>query len=78
MHRGGRHSTEYEKVIAAAAKMDKPFGSYETGYGVKFDKTMQNTRALPLIAQWQQGPGGGGLSGRRRRGRRAHGGRSAS
>lgn len=48
-------STEYEKVIAAAAAMDKPFGSYETGYGVKFDKTMQNIRALPLIAQWQDG-----------------------
>ena len=48
-------STEYEKVIAAAAKMDKQFGSYETGYGVKFDDTMQNVRALPLIAQWQDG-----------------------
>ncbi len=48
-------STDYEKVIAAAAKMDKPFGSYETGYGLKFDKTMQNVRALPLIAQWQDG-----------------------
>jgi branched-chain amino acid transport system substrate-binding protein len=48
-------STEYEKVVAAAAKMDKPFGTYETGYGVKFDGTMQNTRALPLIAQWQDG-----------------------
>lgn len=48
-------STQYEKVIAAAAKMDKPFGAYETGYGVKFDATMQNTRALPLIAQWQDG-----------------------
>lgn len=48
-------STDYEKVIAAAARMDKPLGSYETGYGVKFDKTMQNTRALPLIAQWQDG-----------------------
>ena len=48
-------STEYEKVIAAAAKMDRPFGSYETGYGVKFDSTMQNVRALPIIAQWQDG-----------------------
>jgi branched-chain amino acid transport system substrate-binding protein len=47
--------TEYEKVVAAAAKMDKPFGSYETGYGIKYDKTMQNTRAVPLIAQWQEG-----------------------
>ena len=48
-------STEYEKVIAAAAKMDKPIGSYPTGYGLKFDSTMQNIRALPLIAQWQKG-----------------------
>lgn len=48
-------STDYEKVIAAAAKMDEPFGTYETGYGVKYDKTMQNTRALPVIAQWQDG-----------------------
>jgi branched-chain amino acid transport system substrate-binding protein len=48
-------STDYEKVIAAAAKMDKPVGSSEAGYGVKFDKTMQNTLALPVIAQWQDG-----------------------
>ena len=48
-------STEYEKVMASAAAMDKPLGSYETGYGVKFDKTMQNVRALPLVAQWQDG-----------------------
>lgn len=45
-------STGYEAVMAAAAKMDKPFGMYETGYGVKFDTTMQNRRALQLIAQW--------------------------
>lgn len=48
-------TTDYEGVIAAAAKMDKPFGTYETGYGLKFDHTMQNIRALPLIAQWQNG-----------------------
>ena len=48
-------STEFEKVIKAAAAMDKPLGTYETGYGVKFDKNMQNTRALPVIAQWQDG-----------------------
>jgi branched-chain amino acid transport system substrate-binding protein len=48
-------STEYEQVVKAAAAMDKPLGSYETGYGVKFDQTMQNTRALPVIAQWQDG-----------------------
>jgi branched-chain amino acid transport system substrate-binding protein len=48
-------STDYEKVIKAAAAMDKPFGSYETGYGAKFDATMQNERALPVVAQWQDG-----------------------
>ena len=48
-------STDYDKVIAAAAKMDQPFGTYETGYGVKFDAHMQNVRALPIIAQWQDG-----------------------
>lgn len=48
-------STDYEKVIKAAAAMDKPAGAYETGYGVKFDATMQNIRALPVIAQWQGG-----------------------
>ena len=48
-------STEYERVIAAAATMDHPLGTYETGYGLKFDKTMQNIRALPVIAQWQSG-----------------------
>jgi branched-chain amino acid transport system substrate-binding protein len=48
-------STEYEKVLKAASLMDKPLGTYETGYGVKFDNKMQNTRALPVIAQWQDG-----------------------
>ncbi|MFT7026300.1 MAG: branched-chain amino acid transport system substrate-binding protein [Paracoccaceae bacterium] len=48
-------TTEYEAVIAAAAKMDMPGGSLETGYGVKFDASMQNVRALPVIAQWQAG-----------------------
>jgi branched-chain amino acid transport system substrate-binding protein len=48
-------STEFEKVIKAAAVMDKPLSSYETGYGVKFDAKMQNTRALPVVAQWQGG-----------------------
>jgi branched-chain amino acid transport system substrate-binding protein len=51
----GAGSTDYEKVLKAAAAMDKPPATYETGYGVKFDATMQNTRALPVIAQWQGG-----------------------
>lgn len=49
------NSLDYEKILKAAAAMDKPMGTYETGYGVKFDAKMQNTRALPLIAQWQDG-----------------------
>ena len=48
-------SFDFEKVIAAAATLDRPVGTYETGYGAKFDGTMQNTRALPVIAQWQGG-----------------------
>ncbi|MBD3848105.1 ABC transporter substrate-binding protein [Bosea sp. SSUT16] len=46
---------DYEKVVKAAAAMDKPLGTYETGYGAKFDAKMQNTRALPVVAQWQSG-----------------------
>lgn len=48
-------SLEYAAIIDAAKAMDKPAGSYETGYGVKFSDKMQNTRALPVIAQWQSG-----------------------
>lgn len=48
-------TTGFEAVRAAAAKMDKPLGSYANGFGVKFDDTMQNTRALPIIGQWQDG-----------------------
>jgi branched-chain amino acid transport system substrate-binding protein len=48
-------TTEFEAVIAAAAKLDKPISAYETGYGVKFDAKMQNTRAFPVVAQWQSG-----------------------
>ncbi len=48
-------STEVEAVRAAAAEMDKPFNSYATGYGVKFDENFQNTRAIPTVAQWQNG-----------------------
>ena len=48
-------STDMAKVRAAAAKMDKPFHSYAGGYGVKFDLTFQNVRALPIVIQWQSG-----------------------
>jgi branched-chain amino acid transport system substrate-binding protein len=48
-------STEMDAVRNAAAAIDKPEGSYETGFGVKFDEKMQNTRAFPTIVQWQGG-----------------------
>lgn len=48
-------STDYEAVLTAARAMDRPEGTSATGYGVKFDDTMQNVRALPVIAQWQGG-----------------------
>ena len=48
-------SLEMDKVRAAAAKMDKPEGSYANGFGVKFDKNYQNVRANFTTAQWQGG-----------------------
>jgi branched-chain amino acid transport system substrate-binding protein len=48
-------STDVDKVRAAAAKMDDPFSTYETGFGVKFSDKMQNLRAFPVGAQWQDG-----------------------
>ena len=48
-------STEMTKVRAAAAKLDKPVNSYASGHGVKFDDKFQNTRAFPLVIQWQAG-----------------------
>ena len=48
-------STEFEAVIKAAKAFERPEGSSLTGYGVSFDDTMQNIRALPVIAQWQGG-----------------------
>lgn len=48
-------SIDYEKVVKAAAALDRPLGTYETGYGVKFSPKMQNMRALPVVAQWQNG-----------------------
>ncbi len=48
-------STDVDKVRAAAAKIDKPFNSYPTGSGVKFDDKFQNTRAAVTVIQWQGG-----------------------
>jgi len=48
-------ATDPESVRKAAAAMDRPMHSYETGYGVKFDEAFQNERAIPTVAQWQKG-----------------------
>jgi branched-chain amino acid transport system substrate-binding protein len=48
-------STKYDAVRDAAAKLDEPVGTYETGFGVKFSENMQNLRAMPVGAQWQDG-----------------------
>ena len=48
-------STAYKDVIAAAKKLDVPVGTYETGYGIKLDDNGQNTRAMPILSQWQDG-----------------------
>jgi branched-chain amino acid transport system substrate-binding protein len=48
-------STDMDKVRAAAVKLEDPLMSYETGFGVKFNDKMQNTRAHPVAAQWQDG-----------------------
>ena len=50
-------STDADKVREAGLKMDVPIGgTYPTGYGVKLDpKTLDNTRAYPVLIQWQDG-----------------------
>lgn len=45
--------TSPEALIAAAKEMDLPKGTFPTGYGVKFDDNMQNTRADAVTYQWQ-------------------------
>lgn len=50
-------STDADKVREAGLKMDVPIGGrYPTGYGIKLDpKTLDNTRAYPVLIQWQDG-----------------------
>lgn len=48
-------STDPDKVRAAALTLDEPIGTYETGFGSKFDENAQNIRAFPVTAQWQDG-----------------------
>jgi len=48
-------TTDMSKVRAAVAKIDKPFNTYPTGFGEKFDDKFQNVRAFPTVIQWQAG-----------------------
>jgi branched-chain amino acid transport system substrate-binding protein len=48
-------SVSPDKVRATAASFEKPLSSMPTGWGVKFDATMQNTLATPIVVQWQNG-----------------------
>jgi len=56
MHRAG--GLEKEKIRAAILALDIAEGTTPTGWGAKFDEKGQNTRALPVICQWQSGPQG--------------------
>jgi branched-chain amino acid transport system substrate-binding protein len=50
-------STSTDKIRNAALKMDVPVGGkYPTGFGVMLNpKTLDNTRAYPILTQWQDG-----------------------
>ena len=48
-------STDMAKVREAASRLDKPVNAYSSGFGAKFNDTMQNTRASPNVIQWQKG-----------------------
>ena len=48
-------SVDMNKVRAAATKMDMPENTYPSGFGAKFDKSLQNVRASFTASQWQGG-----------------------
>ncbi len=48
-------SMEPAKIRQAVLALDKPMGSYPTGWGAKFDDNGQNTRGLPSVMQWLDG-----------------------
>jgi len=56
MHRGG--GVEKERVRAAVLALDLPEGATAAGWGARFEARGQNTRAQPLLCQWQPGPQG--------------------
>lgn len=48
-------SLDPAKIRKAAMSLDLPKGSTPMGWGVKFGEDGQNTRAFPIIMQWQNG-----------------------
>ena len=48
-------SLDAEKIIDAAMKLDIPLGGTLAGWGVKFDETHQNIRAVNAMYQIQGG-----------------------
>ena len=48
-------SLDKDKLRAAVLAADTPPGASATGWGAKFDEKGQNTRAKPLLTQWQGG-----------------------
>ncbi|ATR22942.1 Leucine-, isoleucine-, valine-, threonine-, and alanine-binding protein [Roseomonas mucosa] len=48
-------TAEKERLRAAVLATDLPEGKAVTGWGALFDESGQNTRARPLLAQWQEG-----------------------
>ena len=46
---------ERERLRAALLALDLPAGALANGWGARFDEKGQNTRAQPLLQQWQGG-----------------------
>jgi branched-chain amino acid transport system substrate-binding protein len=51
-------SVEKERVRGAVLATDVAEGTTATGWGARFDERGQNTRARPVLCQWQAGPSG--------------------
>ncbi|GAC1341696.1 MAG: ABC transporter substrate-binding protein [Acetobacteraceae bacterium] len=48
-------SLDKDRIRAAVLAADVPVGTTATGWGAKFDDKGQNTRAMPVLLQWQGG-----------------------
>lgn len=53
LHRAG--GTDRDRLRAAMAATDVAEGATPNGWGMRFDERGQNTRARPLLMQWQAG-----------------------